>query len=72
VAHHEELVASLDLPTQAPPGLRADELLPIMARDKKSGGGLTFVLAGSSGIEKVEDPDLGAVRKALAAVGVEG
>jgi 5-deoxy-5-amino-3-dehydroquinate synthase len=71
VARHEELVASLELPTQAPPGLRADELLPIMARDKKSGGGLTFVLAGPSGIEKVEDPDLGAVRKALAAVGVE-
>jgi 3-dehydroquinate synthase len=71
VARHEELVASLDLPTQAPPGLRADDLLPIMARDKKSGGGLTFVLAGPSGIEKVEDPDLGAVRKALAAVGVE-
>jgi 3-dehydroquinate synthase len=71
VARHEELVASLDLPTQTPPGLRADDLLPIMARDKKSGGGLTFVLAGPSGIEKVEDPDLGAVRKALVAVGVE-
>ena len=49
----------------------SDDLLAIMARDKKSGGGLTFVLAGPSGIEKVEDPDLGAVRKALAAVGVE-
>ena len=71
MARHEELVASLGLPTQAPPGLRADDLLPIMARDKKSGGGLTFVLAGPSGIERVEDPDLGAVRKALAAVGVE-
>ena len=34
-------------PAQAPPGLRADELLPIMARDKKSGGGLTFVLVGA-------------------------
>ena len=38
--------ASLGLPIDAPPGLRADDLLAIMARDKKSGGGLTFVLAG--------------------------
>jgi 3-dehydroquinate synthase len=72
VTHHEELVASLGLPTAAPPGLRADDLLPIMARDKKSGGGLTFVLAGPGGIERVTDPDPAAVRKALAAVGVEG
>jgi 5-deoxy-5-amino-3-dehydroquinate synthase len=71
VAHHEALVAALDLPTHAPPGLRADELVPIMARDKKSGGGLTFVLIGSSGIEPVVDPDPAAVRKALASVGVE-
>jgi 3-dehydroquinate synthetase len=72
VAHHERLVASLGLPTAAPPGLRADDLVAIMARDKKSGGGLTFVLAGPSGIERVDDPDPAAVRKALAAVGVEG
>lgn len=72
VARHEQLVAALGLPTQAPAGLRADELVPIMARDKKSGGGLTFVLAGPSGIERVVDPDPAAVRKALASVGVEG
>ena len=72
VAHHEELVAALGLPTQAPPGLRADDLVPIMARDKKAGGGLTFVLAGPGGIERVVDPDPAAVRKALAAIGVEG
>jgi len=72
VAHHEYLVAGLGLPTQAPPGLRADDLVPIMARDKKSGGGLTFMLAGPSGIERVDDPDPAAVRKALAAIGVEG
>ena len=41
------------------PGCAADELLPIMARDKKSGGGLTFVLDGPSGIERVDDPDPG-------------
>jgi len=71
VARHEEIVAALGLPVRAPAGLRADDLLAIMARDKKAGGGLTFVLAGANGIERVDDPDPGAVRKALAAVGVE-
>jgi 5-deoxy-5-amino-3-dehydroquinate synthase len=71
VRRHEELVAALGLPVTAPAGLRADDLLPIMARDKKSGGGLTFMLAGPSGIERVDDPDPAAVRKAFAAVGVE-
>jgi 5-deoxy-5-amino-3-dehydroquinate synthase len=71
VSRHEELVRALGLPAQAPAGLRADELVPIMARDKKSGGGLTFVLAGPSGIERVVDPDPAAVRKAFAAIGVE-
>ena len=71
VARHEQLVGALGLPVQAPPGLRADDLLPIMTRDKKSGGGLTFVLSGPSGIERVDDPDPAAVRKAFAAVGVE-
>ena len=53
------------------PACAADDLLAIMARDKKSGGGLTFVLDGPSGIERVDDPDPAAVRKALAAIGVE-
>ena len=71
VASTEHLVAALGLPTHAPPGLRADDLLAIMARDKKSDGGLTFVLDGPNGIERVDDPDPGAVRKALAAIRVE-
>jgi 5-deoxy-5-amino-3-dehydroquinate synthase len=71
VAQTEQLVAGLGLPTYAPPGLRADDLLAIMARDKKSAGGLTFVLDGPNGIERVDDPDPGAVRKALAAIRVE-
>jgi 3-dehydroquinate synthase len=70
-ARTETLVAGLGLPTHAPPGLHADDLLAIMARDKKSGGGLTFVLDGPRGIERVDDPDPGAVRKALAAIRVE-
>jgi 3-dehydroquinate synthetase len=71
VAHHEALVGALGLPCEAPPGLRAEDVVPIMARDKKSGGGLTFMLAGPSGIERVDDPDPAAVRKALAAIGIE-
>jgi 3-dehydroquinate synthase len=67
----ETLVAALGLPTYAPPGLAADELLAIMGRDKKSAGALTFVLDGPNGIERVDAPDPGAVRKALAAIRVE-
>ena len=66
----EGLVASLGLPVVAPPGLRADDLLAIMARDKKSDGGLTFVLPGPDGIERVDDPDRTAIDKAFAAIGV--
>jgi 3-dehydroquinate synthase len=67
----EALVRALGLPTQAPAGVAAAELLAIMARDKKSAGGLTFVLDGPSGIERVDDPDPVAVDKALAAIGVQ-
>jgi 3-dehydroquinate synthase len=67
----EALVHALGLPTYAPPGLRADELVALMARDKKSAGALTFVLDGPNGIERVDAPDPDAVRKALAAIRVE-
>jgi len=46
-------------------------LLTIMKRDKKSDGGITFVLDGPNGIERVDDPDPVAVNKALAAIGVQ-
>jgi 5-deoxy-5-amino-3-dehydroquinate synthase len=71
VVRTESLVAALGLPVQAPPGLTAAELLAIMKRDKKSAGGLTFVLDGPRGIERVDDPDPVALGKALAAIGVE-
>jgi len=51
--------------------LHADNLVELMARDKKSAGGLTFVLDGPNGIERVDNPDPDAVRKALAAIRVE-
>ena len=59
------LLRALGLPTTAPPGLRADDLLAIMARDKKSAGGLTFVLPGPNGIERVDDPDRGRDRQGV-------
>ena len=69
---HGEIVAALGLPDRAPAGLRADDLTALMARDKKSGGGLTFVLPGPGGITRVDDPAPAALRAAFASVGVEG
>jgi len=60
------------LPTTAPNGLAADEVITLMRRDKKSAGGLTFVLPAPGGgpLERVDDPPPAAVEYALAAVGV--
>jgi hypothetical protein len=41
-----------------------------MRRDKKSVGGLTFVLPGPLGLETVHDPDPRAIDVAFQAVGV--
>jgi 5-deoxy-5-amino-3-dehydroquinate synthase len=71
VSTTERLIRALGLPTDAPVGLHADDLIELMARDKKSAGGLTFVLDGPNGIERVDNPDRDAVRKALAAIRVE-
>jgi 5-deoxy-5-amino-3-dehydroquinate synthase len=67
VSEHEAVVSAYDLPLRIPPGFDRDELVTIMARDKKaSGQGFTFVLDGPSGIEVVRDvPEL-AVMDALA------
>ena len=70
VERADTLVRKLGLSASAPPGLQADELLELMARDKKSEGTLTFVLPGPNGIERVDDPDRAAIDKALAAIGV--
>jgi hypothetical protein len=43
-----------------------------MRRDKKSVGGLTFVLPGSQGLQTVHDPDRRALDVAFRAVGVGG
>ena len=71
VDDHRALLAALDLPTTAPDGARASELLAVMARDKKAKGGLTFVLPGADGLEAVDDPPAHALVAAFRAVGVE-
>jgi len=53
VAEHRRVVAGYDLPTRPPAGLRADEVLPLFARDKKAVKGVTLVLDGPNGVETV-------------------
>ena len=67
---HRATVESLGLPTSVPFPIAASELLDVMRRDKKSVGGLTFVLPGAHGLEAVNDPDPRALDVAFAAVGV--
>ena len=70
-AGHRRLVEALGLPSRSPFAVSADDARAVMARDKKSDGGLTFVLAGPDGLETVVDPPAAAVDRALAAVGIE-
>jgi 5-deoxy-5-amino-3-dehydroquinate synthase len=57
VAEHDALVAAYDLPLRPPPGLHPEELLAVMARDKKATShGLRFVLDGPAGLEVVGVP----------------
>jgi len=67
------MLARFGLPTQAPGGLSAADLITLMRRDKKASGGLTFVLPAPGGgpLERVDDPPAAAVDRALAEVGVE-
>jgi 5-deoxy-5-amino-3-dehydroquinate synthase len=71
VDRHRVMVESLGLPIAVPGGISAANLLDVMRRDKKSVGGLTFVLPGAEGLEAVHDPDPRALDIAFAAVGVE-
>ena len=66
------MLARFGLPTTAPDGVAAGDLLTLMRRDKKAAGGLTFVLPAPGGgpLERVDDPPAAAVDRALAAIGV--
>ncbi len=65
-AHRRVVAVAYELPVAPPPGLDADRLVGLMARDKKALDGLTFVLDGPSGVEVVADVDPTAVRRTLA------
>ncbi|MGH9026028.1 MAG: 3-dehydroquinate synthase, partial [Acidimicrobiia bacterium] len=71
VDRHYGVVAGLGLPTQVPFEVRAADVIELMRRDKKATGGLTFVLLGPGGLERVDDPPAPALEAALGAVGVE-
>jgi 5-deoxy-5-amino-3-dehydroquinate synthase len=68
VRRHVELVSGYGLPTELPAGSDLDELITLMSRDKKStgGDGLTFVLDGPRGVERVTGVDPAVVADVLA------
>jgi 5-deoxy-5-amino-3-dehydroquinate synthase len=72
VDRFQAVPATLGLATEVPGGesVDAQELLALMRRDKKASGGLTFVLPGPNGIERVDDPPDHALRYAFASVGI--
>ena len=68
VLEHRRVVAAYELPDRLPRGLDDDQLLGLLARDKKALDGLTFVLDGPEGVEVVDDVDPDVVRSTFAAV----
>lgn len=69
VAEHDALLDAFGLPSRLPAGYDADELVGVMARDKKALDSLTFVLDGPAGVEVVEGVVAADVRAALGEVG---
>lgn len=68
VAEHRRVVDAYGLPSQLPVGSDEDELVRLMARDKKAVGGLTFVLDGPRGVEPVTGIPRAAIDAAFAAI----
>ena len=68
VAEHYDVVAYYGLPTALPADADADQLVTLMAADKKALTGLTFVLDGPRGPEVVRDIPAPQVRRALASM----
>jgi 5-deoxy-5-amino-3-dehydroquinate synthase len=63
--HHRVVAAEYGLSSRLPVGADVDQLMEVMARDKKALSGLTFILDGPEGLEVVEGvPELD-VRAAL-------
>jgi 5-deoxy-5-amino-3-dehydroquinate synthase len=70
VGEHLAVIDAYGLDASLPSGLDHDELLALMARDKKALGSLTFVLDGPAGVELVTGVAPEAVRAALARMAV--
>jgi 5-deoxy-5-amino-3-dehydroquinate synthase len=70
VAEHRRVVAAYDLPSTIPTELHDDQLMDLLARDKKAIDSLTFVLDGPSGVEVVSEVDPSLVRATIDAVRV--
>lgn len=68
VAEHRRVVGGYGLPMRIPDGTDVGSLVPLMFRDKKAIGGLTFVLDGPEGVEVVHDVDPVVVEATLEAV----
>jgi 5-deoxy-5-amino-3-dehydroquinate synthase len=66
VREHERVLGVYELDGRLPDGVDEDELIALMARDKKATKGLTFVLDGPAGIELVPDVPRRAVEGAFA------
>jgi 5-deoxy-5-amino-3-dehydroquinate synthase len=66
VADHRQVVHAYGLSADLPAGLDHDELLALMARDKKALDGYTFVLDGPDGLEVVAGVGRGVLEAALA------
>jgi 5-deoxy-5-amino-3-dehydroquinate synthase len=68
VAAHDRVVGEVyGLRTRPPAGLAVDDLMTVMARDKKATNGLTFVLDSERGPEVVSGIDPAIVRSTLEA-----
>lgn len=65
VAYHDGVLAAFGLSGSLPSWAVADELIALMARDKKAHHDLTFVLDGPNGYETVSGVEASNVRDAL-------
>ena len=68
---HDELIASLGLPTRSPE-VDPTEIDLLMALDKKRDvGGIRFVVLEEIGVPRVVHPDDATVRASLRAIGID-
>ncbi|MDP9072508.1 MAG: 3-dehydroquinate synthase [Actinomycetota bacterium] len=65
VRHHYDVVRAYGLPEALPPGADHDAIISLMAGDKKSHGGLSFVLDGPAGVTPVHGVPEAEVEAAL-------